>query len=553
MLVAALVVVGVFVRAAAWSGTLVFLSRGALKLHNRAVGSLALVPVTYFDSQPSGRLLGRLSDDYEKVAREIPNYISDILSGTMELLWAVVVVVVGAPLLLGLALPCGYSYYRLQVLFVATSREMQRLAKVLEAPSLGLFAEVLSAEAAQTIRVHGKSLSFCDELERRQRAFGRAVMVGSRTTRWLNMRLKLNSETFALGVAVFVVFALGQGHLGVAMAGFLMTLSIGLDGTMQWVTRAVSLLEPALVSVERVSMLGDLEPQADVQGPQSQINQGLRSAQHLPRELDREQSARWRLCIDSVVASYRADLPDVLHGLSFCVEPGEHLGIIGRTGAGKSSLFQLLYRMVHVRSGRVLLESPDGDRTVDLLALPLEEARSLFTIVPQQPVLFSGSIRYNMDRLGFWSDSEIWRVLEQVCMASTVAQLPGGLSYHLTEGGSNLSAGERQLLCIGRAALNPIPRSIGKDADLSPRIVLLDEATASVDHRTDALIGAALNAVFGRNTMLVIAHRLETVQGCDRVVALGDGRVLLEGKPREVLARVQFEAGQEGRQFKVWL
>lgn len=553
-LVVGLVATGILVRGASWAGTLVLLSRVALDLHGRATEALGKTPVTYFDAQPSGRLLGRFSDDYEKLAREIPNYLSDILSGTMELVWAVAVVLVGAPLLVPVALPCAYFYYRLQKKYVLVSLDLQRLVKALEAPSLSLFNESLGAEAAQVIRVHGRASAFCRELERRQRAFGTAAMVSSRLTRWLNLRLKVNAEIFALGVAVFVVVALGNNFVSVAFCGFLMSLSIGLDGTMQWVTRAVSLLEPALVSVERVSMLGDL--------PGEEVEVGHAHSPQPGRIVEAQLSAQpctpgtWRLVIEDVAASYRPDLPDVLKGVSLCVESGQKIGIIGRTGSGKSTFFQLLYRMVHVRAGRMNLRycrSGPGNsgvyEDVDFLGLPLDLARSFLTIVPQQPVLFSGSVRHNLDRLGLWPDDHLWEMLEKVSMARVVANLPGGLSAQLAEGGSNLSQGERQLLCIARAALSPAGLVHGAPSPAGSedcRIVLLDEATASVDHRTDAHIGAALQSVFGRCTLLLIAHRLDTVRSCDRVVAFSGGRVVLEGQPDEVLNRVRFELGAEG-------
>jgi ABC-type multidrug transport system fused ATPase/permease subunit len=550
-LVLGVLVMGVVARGTSWAVTLVVLSRLALNLHERAVAALSKTQVTYFDAQPSGRLLGRLSDDYEKVAREIPNYLSDILSGTLELIWAVVVVVIGAPYLLPVAAPCAYSYFRLQKSYILVSREMQRLTKVLEAPSLALFAECLGADAAQLIRVHGKTHEFRAEHERRQQLVGRATMVSSRATRWLNMRLKLNAEVFALAVALFVVGALATDSLNVAFCGFLMSLSLGLDGTMQWVTRAVSLLEPSLVSVERVSMLADLpDEESGRQVPISSWDPALLA-----------HGAPWHLALENVSASYRADLPEVLHDLSLNIPAGQRLGIIGRTGAGKSTLFQLLYRMVYVNSGRLLLRSSSIQRggmgEVDLLQLPVSQARSFFTIVPQNPVLFSGTLRHNLDPLGFWRDADLWEVLEKVGLATTVAALPGALSSLVSEGGSNLSQGERQLLCIARAALNPPPQGIrgpgmphalghGLHADSFtpslPRFVLLDEATASVDHHTDARVGAALDAVFGECTLLIIAHRLETVRSCDRVIAFSEGRVMLEGAPGDVLAKVRFEA-----------
>jgi ABC-type multidrug transport system fused ATPase/permease subunit len=586
------VVLGIIGRVLSWSTALIFLSRGALLLHDRAVVALGNTHVTYFDSQPSGRLLARLSDDYEKVSREIPNYVVDILSGTTELLWAVVLVLVGAPALLPVALPCAWAYYRHQRLFVNASRELQRLNKVLEAPSWSLFTESLSLAASQTIRVHGKELEFSKLLHERQKLFGRATLASSRLTRWLNVRLKIISEVFALAVVFVAIAALATGYMPLAACAFLMSLSIGLDNVMQWVTRAVSLLEPAGVSIERVVQLQQL-PSEHANPSAPAIHDIAHNVSHdLSHDLSHDDAAtlrtsKWRLQVSDLVAAYRPDLPTVLRGVSFVVEPGSRVGIIGRTGAGKTTIFQALYRMVHQVSGSMVLQADLGarldvqgafvseSRELDLCQIPLEEARSFFTIVPQDPVLFSGSIRYNLDRLGAYDDEYIWSVLGLVHLTEFVAGLPGALSYQLQEGGNNLSAGERQLLCIARAALNPVrwanarasgsaqgnaPRGRSAPAPApAPAFVLLDEATANVDHRTDARIGAALDGVFRGSAVLIIAHRLETVRNCDKLIALSGGRIVAEGSPDEVLARIRFEArnlddsGKSADDFSDWL
>lgn len=540
------------IRALSWSSALIFLSRGALASHDRGAAALSLVPVTFFDSQPSGRLLARLSDDYEKVLREIPNYLVDILSCTAELIWAVAVVVLGAPVLLPVAVPCAFAYIRLQQIFVVAGRELQRLSKELEAPGWGLFTEGVSAHVGQSIRVHGRRAVFVETLHEHHRRYGRAELASSRVTRWLNMRLKLVSELFALAVALFAVFALSRGYLVVSAAGFLMSLSIGLDATMQWATRALSMLEPALVSVERLAQLGDLKPEhgARMSAQDLLTAPELVSKQH-KAQLQKTARGATDLVFDQVTVSYRPDLPPVLKDVSFTVRHGERIGIIGRTGAGKSTIFQALFQMVHLVRGSVRLESRTDSEslvTTDLFEIDAERARSFFTIVPQDPVLFSGSVRYNLDRLGVHDDAVIWTILDQVGLAEVVARLPGGLSYILSEGGGNLSSGERQLLCIARAALR-----VASKGSEQPCFVLLDEATASVDHRTDARIGAALQRVFSDSTLLVIAHRLETVHSCDRVLAFAGGRLVAQGTPGQVISEITFETGEVPQDLGSWL
>ena len=200
-------------------------------------------------------------------------------------------------------------------------------------------------------------------------------------------------------------------------------------------------------------------------------------------------------------------------------EPNKKIGIIGRTGAGKSSIFQALFRMMYVHSGRVLI---DG---VDLSTLDLEQSRSFFAIVPQDPHLFSGSIRLNLDRIGKYSDSSIWVALGKVELAEYVDSLPGKLNYELVERGNNLSLGQRQLLCIARAVLT------------QAKIILMDEATASVDIETDAFIQNAISKVFANKTTLVIAHRLETLETADKIAVIENGELYDYGDAKIILEK----------------
>lgn len=216
---------------------------------------------------------------------------------------------------------------------------------------------------------------------------------------------------------------------------------------------------------------------------------------------------------------YRADFEPILSGVSMEIAPGDQMGIVGRTGSGKSSLFRSLLRLTEVDSGVI---SIDG---VDLATVGLDLLRSSISIIPQDPVLFSGTIRSNLDPFLVHTDEELWAALSKAKLKRAVNQLPGRLLHEVTEGGSNFSSGQRQLLCLARALVR---RS---------KVLLLDEATSSVDYATDALIQRTISEEFGDrgSTILTIAHRLDTVMNANKILVMDAGKVGEFDTPQNLL------------------
>ena len=213
---------------------------------------------------------------------------------------------------------------------------------------------------------------------------------------------------------------------------------------------------------------------------------------------------------------YGAEEKDVLRRVTFSTEPGEKVGVVGRTGAGKSTLVAALFRLAEPRGSIVI----DG---VEATKLGLRDLRAKISIIPQDPLVFSGSLRRNLDPFSEHDDAELWTVLQEVHLATAVRDLKGGLATEMREGGSNLSVGQRQLLCLARAVLR------------KNRILVMDEATANVDPRTDALIQEQIRDKFRECTVLTVAHRLETVMDYDRILVMADGQVAEFGRPYELL------------------
>jgi ABC-type multidrug transport system fused ATPase/permease subunit len=235
--------------------------------------------------------------------------------------------------------------------------------------------------------------------------------------------------------------------------------------------------------------------------------------------------------------SYFAQSPLVLKGVSFAVSPGEKIGIVGRTGSGKSTLLMALFRMVEPRMGRVSIDGLDTSR------LSLSELRSHIAIIPQEPVMFAGTVRSNLDPFNDHPDIELWRVLDKCQLGGVVRSHPAGLAMPVANSGSNWSLGQQQLFCLARAMLNP------------SRLLVLDEATAALDLETDALVQAMVRRDFADRTVMTIAHRLDSIIDCDRILVMAAGKLVefdtpwaLLQEPRSVFAQL---CEQTGGQYAV--
>jgi len=283
-------------------------------------------------------------------------------------------------------------------------------------------------------------------------------------------------------------------------------LIIQLSSLFQWCVRQSAEVVNYMVSVERIVEYSKLTPEAalvtaeDSKHPDWPVHGSIEC--------------------DSICVRYRASLPPSLKGATFSVKSGQRIGVVGRTGAGKSTLAQALFRLLEAESGKIVI---DG---VDISKLGLHKLRTQMSVIPQSPILFNGcTIRENLDPFGMYDDSDIWDALRNVQMEAPIKDLTGELSSMVAEGGSNFSVGQRQLLCLARAILR------------KNKILVLDEPTANVDSMTDKLLQEAVARSFGFATILAIAHRLDTVIDYDQILVLGDGKVLEYGPPAELLEK----------------
>ncbi|RZC22690.1 ABC tran domain containing protein [Asbolus verrucosus] len=280
--------------------------------------------------------------------------------------------------------------------------------------------------------------------------------------------------------------------------GLIITQAIGLTTMFQWGIKQWSEFENEMTSVERIAEYIGIESEKDENAKET-----------WPRSND--------IQFKSVTLKYKKDIPAALNNLSFVVAPKEKIGIVGRTGAGKTSIISALFRLVRFE-GCILIGG------VDINKVPLQTMRSKISIIPQDPVLFSGSVRENLDPFNQFEDAKLWSILDELDLKNFVSNLPAGLGSQILEKGSNLSVGQRQLFCLARALLR------------GNKILVLDEVTANVDLRTDSLIQLAIKTKLVDCTVLIIAHRLHTIMNCDKVLVMGAGRILEYDHPHRLLA-----------------
>lgn len=352
-----------------------------------------------------------------------------------------------------------------------------------------------------TIRSFGAQPTLINEFDKLQDLHSSAFYLFISTSRafgfWLDMFCVIY---IAIVTGSFFVFGGKGGNVGLAI-----TQAMAMTGMVQWGMRQSAELENTMTAVERTVEYESVDPEDELEAP-----------------LHRKPPAEWpengEIVFDKLSLRYFPD-PDselVLKDLDFDILPCEKIGIVGRTGAGKSSLINALFRLSY-NEGSIIIDGRDTE------TMGLHDLRAKISIIPQEPVLFSGTMRYNLDPFDEYSDEKLWSALEEVKLKDAIVEMPAGLSSKISEGGGNFSVGQRQLVCLARAILR------------ENKILVMDEATANVDPQTDGLIQTTIRSKFANCTILTIAHRLHTVMDCDKVLVMDAGRVVEFGSPYELL------------------
>uniref|UniRef100_A0A8C7C742 Canalicular multispecific organic anion transporter 1 n=1 Tax=Oncorhynchus kisutch TaxID=8019 RepID=A0A8C7C742_ONCKI len=482
------VVQGVFV----FMGTLL-LANGSINasriLHSRLLNNILRVPMMFFDTTPSGRVVNRFAKDIFTVDEAIPQSFRSWIMCFLGVLGTLFVICLATPIFTAIIIPLAVVYYFVQRFYVASSRQLRRLDSVSRSPIYSHFGETVSG--LSVIRAYGHQDRFLKHNEKIIDENLKSVYLWIISNRWLAIRLEFLGNLVVFFSALLAVIA--RDSLDSGLVGLSISYALNVTQTLNWLVRMTSELETNIVAVERVSEYTEIENEADwvseIRPPEKWPEAG-------------------RLRFENFKVRYRPELDLVLHGITCDIDSTEKIGIVGRTGAGKSSLTNCLFRIIEAAEGRILI---DG---TDIATLGLHDLRTRLTIIPQDPVLFSGTLRMNLDPFETFSDEEIWRVLELSHLKEYVGGLQEGLTHEVSEGGENLSIGQRQLLCLARALLR------------KSRILILDEATAAVDLETDSLIQKTIRREFSHCTVLTIAHRLHSILDSSRVMVLDAGKIV---------------------------
>lgn len=473
------------------------LVKAAQSLHNRMFNSILRTPVRFFDINPIGRVLNRFSKDIGQLDAALPWTFVDFIQIFLQIIGVIAVAASVIPWILIPLVPLVIVFLFLRRYFLQTSRDVKRLESTTRSP---VFSHLSSSlQGLWTIRAFRAEERFQNTFDAYQDLHSESWFLFLVTSRWFAVRLDGMCAVFVTITAFGCLLLRDQVEAG--SVGLALSYAVTLMGMFQWGVRQSAEVENMMTSVERVVEYTELESEA-------------------PWETQKRPPPEWPsqglITFDRVNFSYSSDGPVVLKDMKAMFRPKEKVGIVGRTGAGKSSLVSALFRLAEPE-GRIYI---DGVLTSEI---GLHDLRQKMSIIPQDPVLFTGTMRKNLDPFSQHTDEDLWNALQEVQLKSVVEELPNKMETVLAESGSNFSVGQRQLVCLARAVLR------------KNRILIIDEATANVDPRTDELIQKTIRDKFRECTVLTIAHRLNTIIDSDRILVLDAGQIHAYDEPYTLL------------------
>uniref|UniRef100_A0A8C5JVZ0 MRP2 protein n=1 Tax=Junco hyemalis TaxID=40217 RepID=A0A8C5JVZ0_JUNHY len=479
-------------------------ARGAMRasrvLHQLLLSNILHAPMSFFDTTPVGRIINRFAKDIFTVDETIPSTFRTWISCFMGIISTLIVICLATPFFAVVIIPLSIFYYFVLRFYVATSRQLRRLDSVTRSPIYSHFGETVSG--LSVIRAYGHQERFLKKNEITMDINQKSVYSWIISNRWLAIRLEFVGSLVVFFSALLAVIA--KGTLQGGIVGLSVSSALNVTQTLNWLVRTSSELETNIVAVERVHEYVIVKNEAP-----------WVTKTRPPRGWP----SRGEIQFIDYKVRYRPELDLVLQGITCNIGSTEKVGVVGRTGAGKSSLTNCLFRLLEAAGGKIIIDD------VDIATIGLHDLRNNLTIIPQDPVLFTGTLRMNLDPFDQYSDEEVWKALELAHLKTYVQGLPERLLHHVSEAGENLSVGQRQLVCLARALLR------------KAKILILDEATAAVDLETDHLIQTTIRSAFADCTVLTIAHRLNTIMDSNRVMVLHAGQIVEFDSPEELLRK----------------
>eukprot|EP00258_Populus_trichocarpa_P046275 XP_024462294.1 putative ABC transporter C family member 15 isoform X2 [Populus trichocarpa] len=472
----------------------------AQRLFFGMISSIFQATISFFDATPSSRILSRSSTDQSTVDTDIPYRLAGLAFALIQLLCIVILMSQVAwqvfPIFLVIL---GISIWY-QAYYITTARELARMVGIRKAPILHHFSESITGAATircfnQEERFLMRSLSLIDD-------YSRIVFHNSGTMEWLCIRINF---LFNLGffLVLIILVNLPKSAIDPSLAGLAATYGLNLNVLQAWVIWNLCNVENKMISVERILQFTNIPSEAPL------VIEDCRPKPEWPVD--------GRVELIGLDVQYSPSLPKVLKGITCTFPGGKKIGVVGRTGSGKSTLIQALFRVIEPSGGQILI---DG---LDISKIGLRDLRSKLGIIPQDPTLFRGTVRTNLDPLEKHSDQEIWEVLNKCRLADIVKRDKRLLDAPVSEDGENWSVGQRQLVCLARVLLK------------KRRILVLDEATASIDIETDNIIQGTIREETSRCTVITVAHRIPTVIDNDLILVLEDGKVVEYDSPVKLL------------------
>ncbi|XP_049784175.1 ATP-binding cassette sub-family C member 5-like isoform X3 [Schistocerca cancellata] len=474
--------------------------RASTILHNKLFKKVVESPLYFFETTPLGRMQTLFSRDIDEVDVRLPITVETIMQNILLVVFAILFICVVFPWFFVAVIVLGVVYHLISKIFRSAIRDIKRLDAVTRSPVLSAIGSTVSG--LSTIHAFAKEGIFISKFVQLFDENSTCSFLSMVSMRWLAVRIDSLAVVAVCLTSCFVIAF--RDVIPPAMSGLALSYSAHISGIFQYTVRLVSETEMRFISVERInSYLRKLMPE-DFKTAKINV---------LP-----EWPTKGRIEFKNVSLCYREGLPNVLKGINFIIESAEKIGIVGRTGSGKSSLVAAIYRMAELSSGKITV---DG---VNIADVKLQHLRSRLSVIPQDPVLFSGTIRSNLDLNCQYTDAEIWLALERTKLRDKVLSMKGQLDAKVTQEGDRLSTGEKQLLCLARALLR------------NCKILILDEATAAVDPETEACVQSTIESEFQHCTVLTIAHRLNTVMHCDHIIVMDKGQVVEMDTPRNLLS-----------------